>query len=449
MRRGLTFVTLLLVGVCLLFDLRSTSVSNATSSGGEEFVASEVVVKLVSADELPAIAAKYSLDPTPIDQFGSRPIFRLRITDNAAVENRVEELANDSRVVFVEPNFIATPPEGGGIIWSVGLTWSVGGDDATFKSQWAAQKIQLSLAHQVNKGTGPNGPIKVAVLDTGVDTNHVALAGRLLPGWDFVDGDSDPSEVGDQQTGPYGHGTHVAGLISLVAPEAKIMPVRVLDKYGVGNIWVLAEALAFAIDPDGNPATPDGADVINLSLATLRETKLIGNLLAQACGGSTSDGGDFPVSTNPHLVVVAAAGNGGDDTKQYPAAENVDGLIAVAASTTYDRLASFSSRASWIQVAAPGAGIVSIVPNNRYATWSGTSMAAPLVAGEAALVRATFPYLSNKDLVRHLERMSVEIDGDVKFRIDAGIALTSLPETDATSSPTPTPTPTRNRKGRN
>lgn len=446
MRRGLTFLTLLLVGVCFLFDLRSTS--NATISDGEEFVASEVVVKLVSAEDLPAIAARYSLDPTPIDQFGSRPIFRLRITDNAAVENRVEELADDSRVVFVEPNFIATPPEGGGIIWSVGLTWSLGGDDATFKSQWAAQKIQLSLAHQVNKGIGPNGPIKVAVLDTGVDINHVALAGRLLPGWDFVDGDSDPSEVGDQQTGPYGHGTHVAGLIALVAPEAKIMPVRVLDKYGVGNIWVLAEALAFAIDPDGNPATQDGADVINLSLSTLRETKLIGNLLAQACGGSTSDGDDFPVSTNPHLVVVAAAGNGGDDTKQYPAAENVDGLIAVAASTTADRLASFSSRASWIQVAAPGADIVSTVPNNRYATWSGTSMAAPLVAGEAALVRATFPYLSNKDLVRHLERMSVEIDGDVKFRIDAGVALTSLPEGATTPSPTPTPTPTRNRKGR-
>ena len=112
-----------------------------------------------------------------------------------------------------------------------------------------AEKIQLSLAHQINRGTGPNGPVKVAVLDTGVDTNHVALAGRLLPGWDFVDDDADPSEVGDQQTGPYGHGTHVAGLIALVAPEAKIIPIRVLDRYGVGNIWVLAEALAFAIDP--------------------------------------------------------------------------------------------------------------------------------------------------------------------------------------------------------
>ncbi len=246
-----------------------------------------------------------------------------------------------------------------------------------------------------------------------------------MPGWDFVDDDPDPSEEGDQQMGPYGHGTHVAGLIALVAPEAKIIPVRVLDKFGVGNVWVLAEALAFAIDPDGNPATADGADVINLSLSTLRETEMIGKLLAQACGGS--DGGDFPVSTNPHLVVVAAAGNEGDDTKQYPAAENVDGLIAVAASTKDERLASFSTRASWIQVAAPGAAIISTVPNNQYGTWSGTSMAAPIVAGEAALIRAAFPFLSNKDIVRHLQRMSVKINGDVPYRIDAGRALTTFP----------------------
>ena len=80
-------------------------------------------------------------------------------------------------------------------------------------------------------------------------------------------------------------------------------------------------------------------------------------------------------------------------------------------------------------------------------------MAAPIVAGEVALVRAAFPYLLNKDIARHVERMSVEIDEDVQFRIDAGIALTSLPEVDATPSPSPspspTPTPTKPRKGRN
>jgi subtilisin family serine protease len=215
-----------------------------------------------------------------------------------------------------------------------------------------------------------------------------------------------------------------------------------MDQRGLGNIWVLAEAMAYAIDPDGDPATPDGAEVINLSLSTFRETKLISSLLAKACGGSTSGDLDFPVSVNPYPVVVAAAGNGGDSTKQYPAAENVDGLIAVGASTADDVLATFSSRGSWVQVAAPGEAILSTVPIGQYATWKGTSMAAPLVAGEAALVRAAFPSLTNKYIARHVIRMSKEIAGDMPFRIDAGIALTTLPDNYATPIPTPMPTAT-------
>ena len=138
---------------------------------------------------------------------------------------------------------------------------------------------------EINRGIGADGqPVKIAVLDTGVDFSHPALAGHLLPGFDFVDFDNDPSEVGNQTTGPFGHGTHVAGLIALVAPDAKIIPVRVLDQKGIGNTWVLAEALAYAADPDGNPATHDGADVINLSLSTLRRTRLLRDVLEKVCG---------------------------------------------------------------------------------------------------------------------------------------------------------------------
>jgi subtilisin family serine protease len=102
--------------------------------------------------------------------------------------------------------------------------------------EFEPQTIHLSAAHQVSRGTGPNGPIKIAILDTGIDATHPALAGHLLPGYDFVDNDNDPSEVGSLQTGPWGHGTHVAGLIALIAPEAKIIPIRVLDQHGVGNV---------------------------------------------------------------------------------------------------------------------------------------------------------------------------------------------------------------------
>src|SRR5688572_26602256 len=118
MRRLLTFLALLLLAVGLLADVKKKSVASATD-GGEEFVADEVVVRLASAADLPALAAQYRLDPTPLDRFGTRPIFRLRITDNASVEDRVDALDNDSRVLFVEPNFIAKPPVGGGNTWSV------------------------------------------------------------------------------------------------------------------------------------------------------------------------------------------------------------------------------------------------------------------------------------------------------------------------------------------
>ena len=161
------------------------------------------------------------------------------------------------------------------------------------------------------------------------------------------------------------------------------------------------------------------------------------SVLGRVLGDPSTIDQDFPAAVNPKLVIVAAAGNGGNSTRQYPAAENVDGLIAVAASTMDDRLALFSSRGSWIQVAAPGQAILSTLPNGRYGTWSGTSMATPIVAGEAALVRANFPTLSNRDIARHIERMSTTIDGDVDFRVDAGRALTTSPgdDTEETTSP--------------
>jgi hypothetical protein len=245
-----------------------------------------------------------------------------------------------------------------------------------------------------------------------------------------------PSEVGSQQIGPYGHGTHVAGLLALIAPDAKIIPVRVLDPQGIGNIWVLAEAITYAVD--------QGADVINMSLATPRRTHLLGSVLNKVCDDVPLPGEeDFPAATNPYLVIVAGAGNTGDSTKMYPAAENIGGLLAVGASTQQDTLASFSTRASWIQVVAPGEGIPSSVPNGFYGTWSGTSMAAPIAAGEVALVRAAFPNLTNKKIIQHITRneTSVDIGGPVKKRIDAGLALTTQPEVDPSPSPTPIPTP--------
>lgn len=418
-------------GICFI-----THSSTALASGND-FVPGEVVVKLKSASDLPGVASQYALSAVPLDQFGSRPIYRLKITDGANPQQKASQLLTDPqlRVVYAEPNYFFNPPEANRESWSVGDSYSAGGDANAYKSQWATQTIRLSVAQGVTRGAG----ITIAVLDTGVDLTHPALAGRLTQGYDFVDMDNNPSEVGSREQGPYGHGTHVAGIIALVAPDAKIMPVRVLDPNGVGNIWVLAEALAYAADPDGNPSTHDGADVINISLGTLRRTNLLSSVLEKVCSDSPVPGNDdFPAIGNPNVVVVAAAGNTGDTTQVYPAAENIAGLISVGASTQSDTLATFSTRGSWIPVTAPGDMIISSVPGGQYGTWRGTSMAAPFVAGEAALVRAAFTGLKQAKIVSHIVKYSARIQSPIQARVDLGTTLTTQPEIEA---PTPTPTP--------
>ena len=158
-----------------------------------------------------------------------------------------------------------------------------------------------------------------------------ALAGRLLPGFDFVDYDDDPSEEGSEADVAYGHGTHVAGLVALVAPDAMIMPVRVLDADGQGNAWVLAEALLYAVDPDGDPATDDGAHVINLSLGTATRTRIFDAVaeLATCSAAFDSDLADPGYDADAErcsqmrgVIIVAAAGNDGSSAvREYPAAE--------------------------------------------------------------------------------------------------------------------------------
>lgn len=381
-------------------------------------VPGQIEVKLAQASDLPGVAATFGLDPTPLDQFGSDPIYLLSIVNGASPDNLAASMLQDNRVIYAEPNLEFQAPEA-----SQAYSWAVGGDAGTYVAQWAPADMQLPAAQAITRGAG----ITVAVLDTGVDVTHPALAGHLLPGYDFVDMDSDPSEVGvaGQDLG-YGHGTHVSGLVALAAPDAKILPLRVLDPQGVGNIWVLTEALAYAMNPDGNPTTHDGADVINLSLSIPIESQLLRDTL-QAVTCTTGAHGPSNMSClapDGHgAVVVEAAGNSGSSTPAYPAGDSIGGAISVGASTQTDTLASFSNYGSWVNVAAPGDQILSTVPGGLYATWSGTSMATPLVAGVAALVRAAYPTLNPAQVVQCIESTADNIGGQVPHHVDAAAAL--------------------------
>jgi len=428
----------------LVMMLLLTVVAGVQSLHAEEdddFVAGEIVVKLQQPGDLPGVAADFSLDSAPLSQFGARPIYRLRILDGASPPDKAEELSQDSRVLYAEPNYIQQTPEG-----QQRVSWARGGDSDEYATQWAGPFMGLPAAHTVTRGAG----IIVAVLDTGVDRTHPALAGRVLPGYDFVDMDADPGEVGVAgEDITYGHGTHVAGLVALAAPEAQILPVRVLDRDGAGNIWVLAEALAFAVNPDGDIDTPDGAHVINLSLSTRRQTRLLEEIVRDVIcedddddddedddddgddDGDDSrsildDDDDCLATPGRGAIVIAAAGNRASTLPEYPAAETQPGLLAVAANTAADTLADFSNYGAWVHVAAPGAYIMSSVPGGEYGVWSGTSMAAPLVAGQAALVRAAEPLLT---AAQAADRIYLSAFGPVGEppRIDAAAALRLSP----------------------
>lgn len=433
---------LLALALVLATVIVSAPVRADAEEPAETYVPDQVIVQLTSSTALPGVVQSYTLDPTPLDQFGTRPIYLLRILDGTLAPEKAAALQADgqSRVVFAEPNYVAQAPEG-----RQKTSWAIGGDAGTYVEQWAPDLIRLPEA-QATLGVGGRGSgLVIAVVDTGVDPTHPALAGRLVDGYDFVDDDADPREQGvyrpdDPANTAYGHGTHVAGLLALTAPDARIMPVRVLEPDGSGNIWVLAEALRYTVDR--------GAQVINLSLSTRRPTQLLETLIGEITCSDDDDGSgedddrdtddrdaddrdadddtECVAASGRGVVVVAAAGNSGGTLPEYPAAEGVPGLLAVAASTPADTLAAFATRGDWVDVAAPGEAIVSSVPGGGYGAWSGSSMAAPFVAGQAALLRSACPTLRATAIAERIVATSRAIDAGTPGRIDVAASVQTL-----------------------
>lgn len=415
----------------LLLALLTAAAGLASAATGPDDLPNELLVKLRRSADLQPLLAKYPL--ALAGRFGARPIFRFTVTGGARPKDVLARLLLDPAVMLAETNSRQASPEA-----RKNMAWAIGQADA-YAAQWAPAALRLGAAQRLATGRG----VRVAVLDTGVDARHPALANRVLAGRDFVDGDRTASEPVTPNGAAWGHGTHVAGLIALVAPNARILPARVLDPDGVGNSWVLAEALLWAVDPDGNPATDDGADVINMSLGTLSRTSVLEAIshlatcqppVADDPVADRSDPGyaddERRCAARPAPVLVAAAGNDGSRVREYPAAEGVYGLISVGAARPDATVAPFSNFGSWVRMAAPGQRIVSSLPGGRWGSWSGTSMAAPLVAGTVALVRERVPALSAKDVAQRMRRATALSCDGVLPLLDsyAAVAGTKAPE---------------------
>jgi subtilisin family serine protease len=310
------------------------------------------------------------------DDLGLDTTLRVRYAADQAPSQVAERLASLDAVSWAEPN-----------------RWretTVVPNDPRFGSQWGLTRINCPDAWDLTTG---DPSVVVAVVDSGVDLNHPELAALLLSGQDLVDFapgsipklgwvfEGDFTGVDPDPQDENGHGTHVAGTICCasnnaagvagVAWNVRLLPVRVMVRIretatgqvrGIGSGVTIAAGIRWAVD--------NGARVINLSLGGYEETTVEREAVAYAISRG--------------VVVVASMGNDNSGEAHYPSA--FPDVIAVAATDSADRRASFSNFGPWVDVSAPGVGVVSTYWDDTYAALSGTSMATPHVTGVAALV---------------------------------------------------------------
>jgi serine protease len=365
--------------------------------------------------------------------------------DRAAAERLMLALAANPEVEYVEPDAIMT----------VALT----PNDTNYSQQWHYSSqtvgIRAPAAWDRTSGTG----IRVAVIDTGI-VAHSDLSANVVGGYDFIsdstaarDGngrDSNPADQGDWTTGECGaasnsswHGTHVAGTVAAVTNNAKgvagvafgakVVPVRVLGKCG-GSLSDIADAIIWSSGGtvSGVPANANPAEVINMSLGG-----------SGACGSTYQAAIDGAVARG--TTVVVAAGNSNANVSGFRPG-NCNNVISVAATTNTGARASFSNYGTLIDVSAPGQGILSTLNAGTttpgaesYASYNGTSMASPHVAGVVALMQATA--VNTPAVVEsRLKSSSYALPGACSGGCGAGI-VDALAAVNATGGVTPPPPP--------
>ncbi|GGJ72790.1 type VII secretion-associated serine protease [Streptomyces camponoticapitis] len=266
---------------------------------------------------------------------------------------------------------------------------------------WALQRVLLDELWKQSTGED----VKVAVIDTGVDTKNPQLAkavdagsGRNLLPADAEDDNGNKLERGASNgtTDEVGHGTKVAGIIAArpgegtgfvgLAPDATIIPIQQNDAFGNGTAETLADAIDYAVQQE--------ADIINISQDTadaVEPTPVLKQAVEDALAAE--------------VVVVASAGNDGLDGKvkeTYPA--SYDGVLAVAASDRNNERASFSQSGEFVGIAAPGVDMVTTVPGGGHCADNGTSFSAPYVAGIAALIKSKHDTWTQEQIVAQIQQ---------------------------------------------
>lgn len=329
-------------------------------------------------------------------------IYKIKYTADIAIEEVINEFLRLEEVVYAEPSYIYR-------------TSYIPNDPDTLSSKNYYQKIIKAYeAWNVNKG---DTNVVIGIIDTGGDLDHPDLAANVkynyadpidgidndndgyidnFKGWDFMGAnasnivpDGDPSV----KSGGNDHGVHVGGDASAVADngvgiagvgyKSKLLFVKCTPDAFDNGIYTGYEGIAYAADK--------GAQIINCSWGGTGGGQLGQEVI------------DYAIAKGS--LVVAAAGNNGSQLSHYPSAYK--GVLAVASSTSTDRKSNFSNFGYWVDISAPGSGIYSTTFNDSYNSYDGTSMASPIAAGAAALVKAQFP---NYTPLQVLEQLRVTAD---------------------------------------
>lgn len=315
----------------------------------------------------------------------------VNVPQGMSYKSFLRQLKQDNSIAFAEPNYIKHI--------------SIKVDDPHQEGQYGLEKMQVNKAWDISMGSKA---VTVAVIDTGVDLEHPDLINNMVPGFSAIK--DHPSPADDN-----GHGTHVAGIVAAsanngigiagMAPNTKIMPIKVLSKEGFGDDAGIAEGIIWAAD--------HGADIINMSLG------------GEGTSQTLEEAINYALRKN--ITVLAAMGNDGGEIVNYPAAQG--GVIAVGSTDQEDLLSDFSNVGDWIQLTAPGSAILSTFPTyevelneygytRNYAVLDGTSMATPYAAGLAALLLSQ-KKMNPRQVLSHLKRGSVDL-GTPGFDVEFG-----------------------------
>ena len=299
----------------------------------------------------------------------------IKVPDHA-LEKVKAALEKNPHISFVEHNFIA---EG-----------FAEPNDEKYPSQWHLPKISAPDGWDMCTGSDM---APIAIIDSGVDPTHPDLSNKLISGYNFLENNTDTHDV-------QGHGTAVAGTAAAISNNVAgvagvawgnpIMPLVVFSSDNLASYYNVARATTYAAD--------HGIRVINISLGGPSSSSTVQNAINYAWTKGT--------------LVFASAGNYGTNTPIYPAA--CEHVVAVSATTSSDTRASFSSYGNWVDIAAPGASILTTSRGGGYGYWNGTSFSSPVAAGLAGLIISANPDLTNTQVVEIITQNADDL-GDPGF----------------------------------